>query len=116
MANMRIQTWRLIKPEICTAPRCSEVISAVEPYSSCLLQVTVWFIPCSIALPVAQTEANHTKVSPWMLRQSVWHGGYRGSGSCGVAYKLTHGTWTQTVIRAFTGRNDGSGPGARLTN
>src|SRR2546423_486286 len=36
-------------------------------------------------------------------------------GGCGVAYKLTHGTWTQTVIHAFTGGNDGSGPGARLT-
>jgi uncharacterized repeat protein (TIGR03803 family) len=34
-------------------------------------------------------------------------------GGCGVAYKLTHGT--QTVIHAFTGGNDGSGPGARLT-
>jgi uncharacterized repeat protein (TIGR03803 family) len=36
-------------------------------------------------------------------------------GGCGVAYKLTHGPWTQTVIHAFTGGNDGSGPGARLT-
>src|SRR5882724_4381452 len=36
-------------------------------------------------------------------------------GGCGVAYKLAHGTWTQTVIHAFTGGNDGSGPGARLT-
>ena len=38
-------------------------------------------------------------------------------GGCGVAYKLTNsgGTWTQTVIHAFTGGNDGSGPGARLT-
>src|SRR5206468_8949407 len=34
-------------------------------------------------------------------------------GGCGVAYKLTNGT--QTVIHAFTGGNDGSGPGARLT-
>jgi uncharacterized repeat protein (TIGR03803 family) len=34
-----------------------------------------------------------------------------------VAYKLTKSgeTWTQTVIRAFTGGDDGSGPGARLT-
>src|SRR5438552_6720909 len=45
----------------------------------------------------------------------------RGSGSCeggcGVAYKLTNsgGTWTQTVIHAFTGAEDGSGPGARVT-
>src|SRR5437660_7877864 len=38
-------------------------------------------------------------------------------GGCGVAYKLTHsgGTWTQSVIHAFTGGNDGSGPGARPT-
>src|SRR5436853_3204272 len=33
-------------------------------------------------------------------------------GGCGVAYKLTNGQ--QTVIHAFTGGNDGSGPGARL--
>jgi uncharacterized repeat protein (TIGR03803 family) len=38
-------------------------------------------------------------------------------GGCGVAYKLTKsgGSWTQTIIHAFTGGNDGSGPGARLT-
>jgi len=38
-------------------------------------------------------------------------------GGCGVAYKLTNsgGIWTQTVIHAFTGGDDGSGPGARLT-
>jgi uncharacterized repeat protein (TIGR03803 family) len=38
-------------------------------------------------------------------------------GGCGVAYKLTNsgGTWNQTVIHAFTGGDDGSGPGARLT-
>lgn len=38
-------------------------------------------------------------------------------GGCGVAYKLTNsgGTWTQTVIHAFTGGEDGSGPGAGLT-
>ena len=38
-------------------------------------------------------------------------------GGCGVAYKLTNsgGTWTQTVIHAFTGAEDGSGPGARVT-
>jgi uncharacterized repeat protein (TIGR03803 family) len=38
-------------------------------------------------------------------------------GGCGVAYKLRHtgSTWTQTVIHAFTGGDDGSGPGARLT-
>src|SRR5256714_2744511 len=38
-------------------------------------------------------------------------------GGCGGAYKLTNsgGTWTQTVIHAFTGAEDGSGPGARVT-
>ena len=38
-------------------------------------------------------------------------------GGCGVVYKLTNssGTWTQTVIHAFTGGADGSGPGARVT-
>src|SRR5204863_5507233 len=38
-------------------------------------------------------------------------------GGCGVAYALTTSgaTWTQTVIHAFTGGDDGSGPGARLT-
>ena len=37
-------------------------------------------------------------------------------GGCGVVYKLTNsgGTWTQTVIHAFTGA-DGSGPGSRVT-
>jgi hypothetical protein len=43
-------------------------ISAVAPYSSCLLQVTVGFIPFSIALPAEKMEASHTKVLPWMLR------------------------------------------------
>ena len=34
-------------------------------------------------------------------------------GGCGVVYKLTksNGTWNQTVIYAFTGGDDGSGPG-----
>jgi uncharacterized repeat protein (TIGR03803 family) len=38
-------------------------------------------------------------------------------GGCGVTYKLTKNgdTWTQTVIHAFTGGEDGSGPGARVT-
>jgi uncharacterized repeat protein (TIGR03803 family) len=37
-------------------------------------------------------------------------------GGCGVVYKLTrsNGTWNQTVIYAFTGGDDGSGPGARV--
>src|SRR2546429_8390433 len=86
MANMPIQTWRLIKPAICTGRRFWEVISAVAPYSSYLLQVTVGFILFSIALPAARTEANHTKVLLWMLRAicmarrfrgglGVWEGG-----------------------------------------
>src|SRR6266478_9776069 len=38
-------------------------------------------------------------------------------GGCGVVYKLTNsgGTWIQTVIHAFTGGDDGSGAGARVT-
>src|SRR5580765_6938370 len=38
-------------------------------------------------------------------------------GGCGVVYKLTNsgGTWIQSVIHAFTGGDDGSGPGARVT-
>jgi len=38
-------------------------------------------------------------------------------GGCGVVYKLTKsdGAWNQTVIHAFTGSDDGSGPGARVT-
>ena len=37
-------------------------------------------------------------------------------GGCGVTYKLTKSgtTWTQSVIHAFTGGEDGSGPGARV--
>jgi uncharacterized repeat protein (TIGR03803 family) len=37
-------------------------------------------------------------------------------GGCGVVYKLikSRGTWNQTVIHAFTGGDDGSGPGARV--
>jgi uncharacterized repeat protein (TIGR03803 family) len=39
-------------------------------------------------------------------------------GGCGVLYKLTksaNGTWRQRVIHAFTGAEDGAGPGARVT-
>src|SRR3984893_2645256 len=38
-------------------------------------------------------------------------------GGCGVIFKLTNSgaSWTQTVIHAFTGGNDGSGPGSGLT-
>src|SRR5947209_1948743 len=38
-------------------------------------------------------------------------------GGCGVVYKLINSgaTWTQTVIHAFTGGDDGSGAGARVT-
>lgn len=35
-------------------------------------------------------------------------------GGCGVVFKLTNtgGVWTESVIHAFTGGNDGSGPGS----
>ncbi|HEY1658139.1 MAG TPA: choice-of-anchor tandem repeat GloVer-containing protein [Candidatus Sulfotelmatobacter sp.] len=38
-------------------------------------------------------------------------------GGCGVVFKLTKSgeSWTQTVIHAFTGGKDGSGPGSGLT-
>jgi uncharacterized repeat protein (TIGR03803 family) len=38
-------------------------------------------------------------------------------GGCGVVYKLTNsgGTWTEAVIHAFTGGDDGAGPGSRVT-
>src|SRR4029434_5485401 len=38
-------------------------------------------------------------------------------GGCGVVYKLSNagGIWTQTVIHAFTGGDDGSGAGSRVT-
>jgi len=38
-------------------------------------------------------------------------------GGCGVVYRLTNsgGTWKQRVIHSFTGGDDGSGPGARVT-
>ena len=38
-------------------------------------------------------------------------------GGCGVTYKLSKSgdSWTQTVIHAFTGGDDGSGPGSRVT-
>jgi len=53
--------------------------------------------------------------------KSVRHCGDGGSGGCeggcGVVYALTNsgGTWTQTVVHAFTGGDDGAGPGAGLT-
>ena len=52
------------------------------------------------------------------LYGSAVTGGSGGcEGGCGVVYKLTKsgGTWNQTVIHAFTGGDDGSGPGARVT-
>jgi len=44
-------------------------------------------------------------------------GGVCTEDGCGVAYELTNegGTWQQHVLHAFTGGNDGSGPGAGLT-
>jgi uncharacterized repeat protein (TIGR03803 family) len=48
---------------------------------------------------------------------AVTGGGGACEGGCGVAYRLANagGTWTETVIHPFTGGDDGSGPGARLT-
>jgi uncharacterized repeat protein (TIGR03803 family) len=48
---------------------------------------------------------------------AVTGGGGGCEGGCGVAYKLTNngGTWTQSDIHAFSGGEDGAGPGARLT-
>lgn len=45
---------------------------------------------------------------------AVTGGGGSCEGGCGVVFKLSNsgGIWTQTVIHAFTGGNDGSGPGA----
>jgi uncharacterized repeat protein (TIGR03803 family) len=36
-------------------------------------------------------------------------------GGCGIAYKLTAGTWNLSILHHFTGGADGSGPGAGLT-
>lgn len=48
---------------------------------------------------------------------AVTGGGGGCEGGCGVAYKLTNngGVWTQSVVHAFTGGEDGAGPGAGLT-
>ena len=55
----------------------------MAPYSSCLLRVMVGFIPCSIALRVAQMEANHTKVSPLDAEGNLYGTAVTGgSGSC----------------------------------
>ena len=47
---------------------------------------------------------------------AVTGGGGSCEGGCGVTYKLTKSgdSWTQAVIHAFTGGDDGSGPGARV--
>ena len=44
---------------------------------------------------------------------AVTGGGGSCEGGCGVVYKLTNssGLWTQSVLHAFTGGSDGSGPG-----
>jgi uncharacterized repeat protein (TIGR03803 family) len=45
---------------------------------------------------------------------AVTGGGGSCEGGCGVVYKLTNsgGVWTQSVLHAFTGGSDGSGPGS----
>jgi uncharacterized repeat protein (TIGR03803 family) len=49
-----------------------------------------------------------------LVGTAVTGGGGSCEGGCGVVYKLTNsgGVWTQSVIHAFTGGNDGSGPGS----
>ena len=44
-------------------------------------------------------------------------GGGSCEGGCGVVFKLANdgGTWTQSVIHAFTGGADGSGPGSPVS-
>ena len=48
---------------------------------------------------------------------AVTGGGGACEGGCGVAYKLSNngGVWTENVLHAFQGTDDGQGPGARLT-
>jgi len=48
---------------------------------------------------------------------SVTGGAGSCEGGCGVVFKLTNsgGSWTQTVIHAFSGGRDGSGPGSGVT-
>ncbi len=48
---------------------------------------------------------------------AVTGGGGSCEGGCGVVFKLTNsgGVWTQSVIHAFGGGNDGSGPGSPVT-
>jgi uncharacterized repeat protein (TIGR03803 family) len=45
---------------------------------------------------------------------AVTGGGGSCEGGCGVAYKLSNsgGIWTQSVLHAFSGGDDGSGPGS----
>ncbi len=48
---------------------------------------------------------------------AVTGGGGSCEGGCGVIFKLTNngGSWTQSVIHAFTGAGDGSGPGSPVS-
>src|SRR5450432_3867557 len=48
---------------------------------------------------------------------TVTGGGGACEGGCGVVFQLTPhgGKWLQTVIHAFAGGNDGSGPGSGVT-
>lgn len=48
---------------------------------------------------------------------AVTGGGGSCEGGCGVVYKVfkTSSGWRQTVVYAFTGGNDGSGPGSGVT-
>src|SRR6478736_2747426 len=62
-------------------------------------------------------SATDVSVGNSLYGTAVTGGSGSCEGGCGVVYKLTNsrGTWTQAVIHAFTGGDDGSGPGARVT-
>jgi uncharacterized repeat protein (TIGR03803 family) len=62
-------------------------------------------------------SATDVSVGNSLYGTAVTGGSGSCEGGCGVVYKLTksNGTWNQTVIYAFTGGDDGSGPGARVT-
>ena len=62
-------------------------------------------------------SATDVSVGNSLYGTAVTGGSGSCEGGCGVVYKLTksNGTWNQTVIYAFTGGADGSGPGARVT-
>ena len=68
-------------------------------------------------MEVSLTKELHSIAKDNLYGTAVTGGSGNCEGGCGVVYKLTNikGTWTQTVIHAFTGGDDGSGPGSRVT-